>query len=70
MFDIRDIRSGASPEFIVRSKETHGLARLLGLDQLPFLRRRLVCHWRREDDGQLACHWEVDLPSGEARGES
>jgi hypothetical protein len=35
--------------------------RLFELDRLPAGRRRLVCHWRRDADGRLACIWEPDI---------
>ena len=36
--------------------------RLFGLDDLSVRPRRLVCHWRRDADGRLACIWEPDIP--------
>ena len=38
------------------------LARLFGLDRLPF-ERRLVCGWHRDGAGRLACAWEIDVPA-------
>lgn len=29
-------------------------------------RRRLICRWHRETDGQLACVWEPDIGPGPA----
>jgi hypothetical protein len=26
-------------------------------------RPRLICRWHRDDEGQLACRWEPDIPS-------
>jgi hypothetical protein len=37
------------------------LARLFALDDLPAVRRQLVCHWRRDADGRLARSWEPDI---------
>ena len=31
------------------------------LDDLPAVRRQLVCHWRRDADGRLVCSWEPDI---------
>jgi hypothetical protein len=28
----------------------------------PIGRPKLICHWHRDEQGQLACRWEPDVP--------
>lgn len=37
------------------------LAHLFVLDASPMSARRLVCHWRRDAYGRLACAWAPDI---------
>ena len=39
------------------------LVRLFALDRIPSMRRQLVCHWRRAEDGRLVAVWERDVVS-------
>jgi hypothetical protein len=54
-------RSAAEPSAPSSKVAATDLARVFALDNLPALRRQLVCHWRRDADGRLACHWEPDI---------
>jgi hypothetical protein len=56
---IHDIRPAAKPGIV--SSNAIDLVRLFVLDNLPVARRQLVCHWRRQADGRLACAWEPDI---------
>jgi hypothetical protein len=56
-----DIRPAAEPGVASSSAAANDLARLFALDRLPAVRRQLVCHWRRQADGRLACSWEPDI---------
>jgi hypothetical protein len=53
------VRRPMTPD-VVLPKSVGDLARLFALDR-PSLRRELVCHWRRDADGRLACVWEPDI---------
>jgi hypothetical protein len=55
---ILDIRPAAIPGSV--SNGAADLVRLFSLDRLSG-ERRLVCHWRRQLDGRLACSWEPDI---------
>jgi hypothetical protein len=57
---ILEFRPAAVSGF-VRPSTKADLVRLFALDDLPARRRRLVCHWRRDADGRLACIWEPDI---------
>jgi hypothetical protein len=54
---ILEIRPAAAPGIVPPKGTTTDLVRLFALDRLPAGRRRLVCHWRRNADGRLACIW-------------
>jgi hypothetical protein len=53
-----DIRPAAMQGIV--STEAADLGWLFSLDR-PSGGRRLVCHWRRQPDGRLACTWEPDI---------
>jgi hypothetical protein len=53
---------GARQPNAVEGRESD-LVRLFAFDNLSVVRRRLVCHWRRDADGRLACFWEPDIAS-------
>jgi hypothetical protein len=57
---ILDIRPGAEPGDVQSNAAAIDLVRLFALDRLP-RGRRLVCRWRRQADGRLACTWEPDI---------
>jgi hypothetical protein len=52
---------GATTKGATTKGATTNLVRLFALDCLPAGRRTLVCHWRRDADGRLACTWEPDI---------
>jgi hypothetical protein len=54
-------RSAAKPGSVSSNAAATDLARLFALDDPPAVRRQLVCHWRRDADGRLACSWEPDI---------
>lgn len=56
---IHDSRWLVASSIAVFSHPTHDLVALFGLDCLSRDRRH-ICHWRREIDGRLACHWQPD----------
>jgi hypothetical protein len=56
-----EISPAAEPGIVSSNPTTQDLARLFALDRLPAVRRQLVCHWRRQADGRLACSWEPDI---------
>jgi hypothetical protein len=58
---ILDVRPAAALDSTQPKDATTNLVRLFALDSLPAGRRRLVCHWRREPDGRLACNWAPDI---------
>lgn len=58
---ILDIRPAAAPSIVSSKSATTDLVRLFALDRLPVGRRRLVCHWRHDAHGRLACIWEPDI---------
>lgn len=58
---ILDLRPAAPPGIVPRKGAASDLLRLLALDQPPAGGRRLVCHWRREADGRLACVWKPEI---------
>jgi hypothetical protein len=58
---ILDVRPAVRPGIVPTTGATTNLVRLFALDHLPAGRRRLVCHWRRDADGRLACIWEPDI---------
>jgi hypothetical protein len=58
---ILDVRPAAPPGIVPPMGAATILVRLFALDRLPAGRRRLVCHWRRDADGRLACIWEPDI---------
>ena len=58
---ILEIRPAAAPDSVPPKGATTNLVRLFALDRLPAGGRRLVCHWRRDPDGRLACIWEPDI---------
>jgi hypothetical protein len=53
------VRPAAAPG-LVSPEGAAELVRLVALDRPP-VRRQLVCHWRRDADGRLACVWEPDI---------
>jgi hypothetical protein len=53
--------SAAKPGSVSSNAAATDLARLFALDDLPAVRRQLVCHWRRDADGRLTCSWEPDI---------
>jgi hypothetical protein len=57
---ILDIGPAAEPGVVQPTAAAIDLVRLFALDRLP-THRRLVCHWRRQADGRLACTWEPDI---------
>ncbi len=59
---ILDVRPADAPGGFSPKGATTDLVRLFALDRSPS-GRRLVCHWRREWDGRLACIWEPDIVS-------
>jgi hypothetical protein len=58
---IPDIRPAVEPGGMSPNAAEIDLVRLFALDNRPAARRRLVCHWRRQPDGRLACIWQPDL---------
>jgi hypothetical protein len=58
---ILEIRPAAAPGIVPPKGATTNLVRLFVLDRLQAGRRTLVCHWRRDADGRLACIWEPDI---------
>jgi hypothetical protein len=58
---ILDVCPAAPPGIVPPKGATSDLARLFALDCRPASRRQLVCHWRRDADGRLACIWEPDI---------
>ena len=55
------IRPAAAPGVTSANSAAIDLPCLFGLGRLPASRRGLVCHWRRQPDGRLACIWEPDI---------
>jgi len=55
------VRPAAPPGIVSRNGATTNLVRLFGLDRPPVGRPQLVCHWRRDADGRLACIWGPDI---------
>lgn len=58
---ILDVRPAALPGIGPPKDATTNLVRLFAFDRLPAGRRQLVCHWRRDAEGWLACIWEPDI---------
>jgi hypothetical protein len=58
---ILDVRPAAPPGIVPPLSAATNLVRLFALDRAPAGRRRLVCHWRRDAAGRLACIWEPDI---------
>jgi hypothetical protein len=58
---ILEIRPAAAPDSVPPTGATTNLVRLFALDSRQAGRRTLVCHWRRDADGRLACIWEPDI---------
>ena len=56
-----DFRPAAASALAVTGKAATDLVRLFALDRIPSVRRQLVCHWRRGDDGRLVAVWEPDI---------
>jgi len=54
-----DVRPAIAPG-LVPLKEAN-LVDLFVLDTPPMSARRLVCHWRRDAGGRLACAWAPDI---------
>ena len=59
--ELFEIRPAAEPGIVSSNPTAHDLARLFALDRLPAARRQLICHWRRQADGRLACRGEPDI---------
>ena len=61
---ILNVRSAVAPGTVSRpgaiDRGTTDFVRLFALDRLPLDRPRLVCRWRRDADGRLACTWGPD----------
>ena len=57
---ILDIRPAAAPDIVSPKGATTDLVRLFALDRVA-VERRLICRWRRQTDGRLACLWEPDI---------
>jgi hypothetical protein len=55
-----DIRPAAEPGDVRTTAAAIDLVSLFVLD-CPPRGRRLVCRWRRQADGRLACSWEPDI---------
>jgi hypothetical protein len=58
---ILDIRPAAKPGGVRSTAAVIDLVRLIALDDLPAVRRQLVCHWHRDAGGRLACIWQPDI---------
>jgi hypothetical protein len=58
---ILDMRRVAEPGVVQSTAAAVDLGRLFALDDLPAVRRQLVCHWHRDAGGRLACTWEPDI---------
>lgn len=54
-----NVRSAVVPN-AVSLEGTRDLVRLFALDRLRLDGPQLVCHWRRQVDGRLACIWALD----------
>jgi hypothetical protein len=57
---IIDTRPAAEPGGVQSTAAGTDLVRLFALDRPP-RGRRLVCRWRRQADGRLACTWEPEI---------
>jgi hypothetical protein len=57
---ILDIRPAAEPGDVRTTAAAIDLVSLFVLD-CPPRGRRLVCRWRRQADGRLACSWKPDI---------
>jgi len=55
------MRRAAEPGVVQSTAAVTDLVRLFALDDLPPVRRQLVCHWHRDAGGRLACTWEPDI---------
>lgn len=64
---ILDRRLAFVPGTVSLPGDATDLVRLFALDRLPVDRQYLVCRWRRDGDGRLACRWEPDVPPGPSR---
>jgi hypothetical protein len=58
---ITDMRPAAEPGAVQSTAAAIDLVRLFALDDLPAVRRQLLCRWHRDADGRLACTWEPDM---------
>jgi hypothetical protein len=58
--DIFDAAPTVEPGTVSPNAAAIHLTVLFGLDRLSW-ERRLVCHWRRQPNGRLACQWEPDI---------
>jgi hypothetical protein len=58
---IGDIRPATALGVVQSTAAATDLVSLFALDDLRAIRRQLVCHWRRDADGRLACSWEPDI---------
>jgi len=66
---ILDVRPAVRPAPVPTGATTH-FVRLFALDRVNDRERRLVCHWRRDGGGRLACFWELELaPAAPLRAE-
>jgi hypothetical protein len=54
---ILDVSPASKPGGVSSERATIDLVRLFAHDR-PSPDRRIVCRWRRQVDGRLACHWE------------
>jgi len=55
------LEAGAAIQPLAVSANSTNLLNLFVLDAPPMSARRLVCHWRRDADGRLACAWAPDI---------
>jgi hypothetical protein len=58
---ILDTRPAVGPGTATTYTAPDNLVHVFALDRVPISRRRLLCHWRRQADGCLACSWEPDI---------
>ena len=58
---ILDSRPASEPDIVSSNPARTDLLRLFALYDVAAVRRQLVCLWRRQADGRLACTWKPDI---------